>query len=88
MTIKHCRRSWVLFRENWRRSRELWIDCRGMLQQEQNRTVAASVSFGMNLSACSKTRLEETNELSNEVNVISQFMPIIMWKYCVLIVLM
>jgi hypothetical protein len=26
--------------ESWKKNRELWIDCGGMLQQEQNRTVA------------------------------------------------
>jgi hypothetical protein len=93
MTSKHCRRSWVLFRESWRRSRELWIDCGGMLQQEQNRTVAASISFGMNLLA-SKQDLRRPglfvfhNELSDEVNVIFQFLLIIVLKYGLLIVLM
>jgi hypothetical protein len=92
MTSKHCRRSWMVFRESWRRSRELWIECGGMLQQEQNRTVAASISLGMNLPA-SKQDLRRPglfvfhNEISDEVNVIFQFLSIIMWKYGVLIVL-
>jgi hypothetical protein len=81
----------MVFRESWKRSRELWIECGGMLQQEQNRTVAASISFGMNLPA-SKQDLRRPgsfvlhNEISDEVNVIFQFLPILIWKNGVLIV--
>jgi hypothetical protein len=93
MTSKHCRRSWMLFRESWKRSRGRWIECGGMLQQEQNRTVATSISFGMNLPALKQDlRRPGTfvfhSDISDEVNVIFQFLPMLIRKYGVLIVLL
>jgi hypothetical protein len=41
----------MVFRGSWKRGRELWIDCGGTLQQEQNRIVAISTNFEMNLLA-------------------------------------